>query len=96
MKSDKRKGGLGFATDEFMRFTERAKDICGRPFMSFYDDEVDAITLRAGGYEGEVKYVIKGVAEFVIYADEFGAWQIDLHVKKWESEKDQETAKKIL
>lgn len=48
---------------------------------AYYDTSVEVISVRIRN--GELKYVVEGSGNFVIFADDDGVWAVDLEVKKW-------------
>ncbi|MGC9052088.1 MAG: hypothetical protein ACP5J3_14305, partial [Pyrobaculum sp.] len=50
--------------------------------VALYDKDSDVLTVRLR--EGEYKAVKIAKGEVVIYADDMGVWQIDVHVHKWD------------
>ncbi|WP_245522549.1 hypothetical protein [Vulcanisaeta distributa] len=52
---------------------------------AYYDASVEVVSIRFR--DGEVKYVIEGVGNFAIFADDNGVWGVDLEVKRWVSDR---------
>lgn len=48
----------------------------------FYDEVAETVAIKFR--RGEPKYVVVGRGSFVLYADDFGLWGVDLEVKEWE------------
>lgn len=49
------------------------------------DNEVDIVYVKTR--DGEIKRVLSGVGRFYIFADENGAFAVEIHVQKWEGDK---------
>ena len=52
-----------------------------RRVRALYDPSVEVLSIRFR--DGEARYVIEGVGNFAVFADEHGVWGVDIEVKKW-------------
>ncbi|MGC9051575.1 MAG: hypothetical protein ACP5J3_11670, partial [Pyrobaculum sp.] len=50
--------------------------------VALYDPDVDVLTVKVR--DGDYKTVKIAKGEVVVYADDMGVWQIDVHVHKWD------------